>query len=103
MAGGGHSFRDGLKDPKRREREREKEREKVKKGFFCTSERENKIFAEVPVGVTVSIVVNATSDIPVVFPPIFLRTIFHNLFLNKKSFSFSEKMKMLCNGTLHHK
>ena len=51
MAGGGHSLRDGLKDPKRRAREREKEREKVKKGFFCTSERENKIFAEVPVGV----------------------------------------------------
>ena len=34
MAGGGHSFRDGLKDQKRKEREREKEREKVKKGFF---------------------------------------------------------------------
>ena len=33
MAGGGHSFRDGLKDPKRRERE--KEREKVKKGSFA--------------------------------------------------------------------
>ena len=35
MAGGGHSFRDGLKDPKRRAREREKEREKVKKGSFA--------------------------------------------------------------------
>ena len=91
MAGGGHSLRDGLKDPKRRERESEKEREKVKRGSFCTSERENKIFAETPVGLTVSIVVETPSDIPAVSHPIFLRTIFHNLFLNKKIFFFFQK------------
>ena len=54
--------------------------------------------------VIVSIVVNTLGDIPVVPPLIFLRTTFHNLFLNKKNlFLFSEKTKMLRNGTFHHK
>ena len=45
--------------------------------------------------VIVSIVVNTPSDIPVVSHPIFLRTIFHNLFLNKKSFSFFRKNEIV--------
>ena len=53
----------------------------------CLAKRERDSSSFVLI-VIVSIVVNTPSDIPVVSPPIFLRTIFHNLFLNKKSFFF---------------
>ena len=61
----------------------------------CLTKRERDSSSFVLI-VIVSIVVNTPSDIPAVSPPIFLRTIFHNLFLNKKIFFFFQKKWNCC-------
>ena len=56
-------------------------------------ERDSSSFLLVVIAYTV---VNTPGDIPAVSPPIFPRTIFHNLFFEQKNlFLFSEKMKFI--------